>query len=835
MGRYLKAGRCLDCLAPLSDPTVCTACGLPQSGEAADHLRSVLVEADATLAHVRAGQGASTPAVQPSSPPSVIPLLPVSVSPPPPPTTPWLDSPLPAQRYRTLPALSTPVVLLGLGAVCLLVAAIVFVSVAWSDLSLAIRTLLLVAVTMLIGAAALVTVRRGLRGSAEALSTLFVLLLGLDVEAAHAGGLAGALSQVGADTFAAAVLLACGTACGMIALRLSLQLTGVQWCASIGAAWLAVLALDHLPGRVEYAGFLATLALLIAVFFVAQAALWRLAANLGVIAVITAVVAALFSLRRVAESDSLHALWGSGEAVGWLICCVLAAVIAQVRLVPSEVRRIAAGAAITGVTLLLLRPLQGAGLDVILPALASASAVFALALLLVRSGTWRAGSAFASVLTGCLAGGLLLPAVATAALRAVMPSLEPWQRVPAHRVRVDRILFAHQIPSVTVACATAAVAAVGCVLVTRRSPSAATAAVIVGSATAVGVLQQPLSLYTVVAMLGALTVVAVLAALRTHGALAGLVALAYGLVLMVASVGSAQTTLATTTVLALTLSAVAAVTGGSARRNAAAGGGVVFASAAAAAGLHLAGMSAGAIGVSLTAIGAVVLLAAQLALLARHRVIRVGLELGALLPLLVGVVVAGRGDYALLLPVALTVAGASLAAAALLSSDRHAAALPGAVLLAAASWVRLAAQDVSVVEAYTLPSALVLCGLGLWRMQKTSASPSSWLLAPGLSLALLPSLLRTLPEPTSLRALLLGTAALFVLLAGARLRWLVPLLAGGAVTFVLAVLNIAPYAAALPRWLIFASVGAGLLALGVTWEHRLRDARNLSLALQRLR
>ncbi|MGI8434999.1 MAG: DUF2157 domain-containing protein [Nocardioidaceae bacterium] len=840
MGRYLKADRCLDCLAPLSEPSVCATCGLPQSGKAADHLRWVLGEADVTLAEVRAGQSASTLAGQPPSPPVVPPSPPVAswpvTPPPPPPTTSWPATTPQTQRRRTLPALSTPLVLLGLGAVCLLVGAIVFVSVAWSDLSLGIRTLLLVAVTMLIGAAALGTLRRGLRGSAEALSTLFVLLLGLDVEAAHTGGLAGvgALSQLGADTSTAAALVACGVASAMIALRLRLYVTGVQWCASIGAAWLAALAMDHLPARQEYTGLLVTLALLLAAYFVAQAALWRLAANLAAIAVVTAATTALVSLRRVVEADSLDQLWGSGAAVGWLICCVLAASIAQVTRFPSAVRQVAAGAATTGVALLLLRPLQGAGLDVILPALASASVVFALAFLLVRSGAWHTGSAFTSLLTGCLAGALLLPAVATAALRVAEPCLDPWRRVPGRSVHVDQILWAHDVPSVTVACAAAALAAVGCVLVMRRPPSAATAALIVASAVAEGVLQRPISLYAVVATLGALVAVAGLAAVRTVGTLAGLVTLAYVLVLLAASAGSAETTSATTTALALTLATVAAVPGGAARRNAAAAGAVVFTSTAASAGLHLAAMSEGNIGIALTAIGAVVLVAAQLPLVARDRVFRVGLEVGALLPLFVGPVVAGRDDSALLLPLALTVAGASLAATALLSPDRRSAAVPGALLLAAASWVRLAAQDVSVVEAYTLPSALALCGLGLWRM-RTAAPPSSWLLAPGLSLALLPSLLRTLPDPTSLRALLLGIAALSVLLAGAQLRWLVPLLAGSAVALVLAVLNIAPYAAALPRWLIFASVGAGLLALGVTWEHRLRDARNLTLALQRLR
>lgn len=77
-------------------------------------------------------------------------------------------------------------------------------------------------------------------------------------------------------------------------------------------------------------------------------------------------------------------------------------------------------------------------------------------------------------------------------------------------------------------------------------------------------------------------------------------------------------------------------------------------------------------------------------------------------------------------------------------------------------------------------------------------------------------------------------SALGVLLVGAWLRWAAPLILGSATALALVLVNIAPYAAALPRWVIFAVAGVGLLFLGVTWERRLRDARTLTAAALRL-
>ena len=103
----------------------------------------------------------------------------------------------------------------------------------------------------------------------------------------------------------------------------------------------------------------------------------------------------------------------------------------------------------------------------------------------------------------------------------------------------------------------------------------------------------------------------------------------------------------------------------------------------------------------------------------------------------------------------------------------------GSELLGA--WVLLAAGGVTVLEAYTLPAAALALGAGLLAL-RTRPGLTSWLaLGPGLAAALLPSLVSVLagPDPQPWRRLLLGAAALGVVLAGATRRWQAPVLLGG--------------------------------------------------------
>ncbi|WP_238425584.1 SCO7613 C-terminal domain-containing membrane protein [Micromonospora parastrephiae] len=120
---------------------------------------------------------------------------------------------------------------------------------------------------------------------------------------------------------------------------------------------------------------------------------------------------------------------------------------------------------------------------------------------------------------------------------------------------------------------------------------------------------------------------------------------------------------------------------------------------------------------------------------------------------------------------------------------------------------------------------------------RTRPGLTSWpALGPGLVAALLPSLVSVLagPDPQPWRRLLLGTAALGVVLAGAARRWQAPVLLGGGALGLLALHELARGWDLLPRWIYLAVGGLVLVGLAATYERRRRDLARLRAAVIRL-
>ncbi|WP_328222613.1 SCO7613 C-terminal domain-containing membrane protein [Streptomyces sp. NBC_00310] len=179
-----------------------------------------------------------------------------------------------------------------------------------------------------------------------------------------------------------------------------------------------------------------------------------------------------------------------------------------------------------------------------------------------------------------------------------------------------------------------------------------------------------------------------------------------------------------------------------------------------------------------------------------------------------------------------------IAAGTAVRPERRAVGYASAALFVLASWVRLAVWEVGSPEAYTLPVTVPALVVGHLRRRRDRTTSSWTAYGPGLAVTLVPSLVAAWGDEHWLRPLLLGSAALAVTLLGARHRLQAPLLLGGAALALVTLHELAPYIAqvvdALPRWVPPALAGLVLLALGATYEQRLRDARRMRDMLGKL-
>jgi hypothetical protein len=141
--------------------------------------------------------------------------------------------------------------------------------------------------------------------------------------------------------------------------------------------------------------------------------------------------------------------------------------------------------------------------------------------------------------------------------------------------------------------------------------------------------------------------------------------------------------------------------------------------------------------------------------------------------------------------------------------------------------VRLADADVHAPEPYAVPLALAALLFGFLRRRQSPGTSSFEAFGAGLSLVLVPSLLKAFTDQDPTRSLLLLVVAGAVVLVGAKERLQAPLVIGAAVVVLDGLHLLAPYASALPRWTLLAAAGTLLVALGATYEQRLRDVTRL--------
>jgi hypothetical protein len=837
--RLADPSRCPACSTGLPPaPGRCPACDLPLTGPLAVELLHTLRRADDLVEQLRA--------------------LPYDVAPPAPvPSAPFAPAPYPAPsptggslpRRTGLSAPSVPRILLGLGAACLLVAAVIFLAVAWSWLGVGGRTAVLVVATLATAGAGVRLARRELPAAAEALTAVALGLLTLDLLGARDAGWLGPVGQAGADRFATVL----GTALALAGVALLAGVGGVGGSGRRLVVPQAAIVVGAVLAAAELVAVSPATTPTVVATVLACAALVRLAAGRRV-PVATVGLAALggagwLLLVGVGISEagvderalSLRSLWATGD--GAALACAVLLVLVPIAVAPGHRllrRSCLAGFGTLATALLVLPALDDGGTAAALAWL-GALLGWTMVVALVRGADVDglradlAAAVPAPLGLAAVAAAVLLAELVAGAAAAVLGvggvfSTGAGVRVVATTTGTDPLLL---VPLVLGLLAAAGVA-VGRRRVGPHLPSVVLGSVVVlglaGLATAA---LHGVPLAVVVAGLVGLGLLALAAGVGVVAGLDGvrdLALVAAGALAGAALVAAAPSAALTAAVLVVVLAGAAAVL-----LVSPGGGAVVVAGAVvplAWAGLAWAVAAALDTSVAWCALAAIVgggLLAVA--------VPRVELELAALAAGLLGApaAIAAWADPSVALAVHLTVAGALVVTHSLVHPARRALAAPGGLLLAAATWVRLADLGVSAPEAYTLPTALVLVAVGLDRLRRDPAQPTGSALLPGLALALLPSLLWVLGDPVSLRALLLGVACLGLVLAGARLRWSGPVVAGAAVGAVLVARELAPYVAQTPQWVAIGAAGTLLMLVGVTWEQRVRDVRRAGGLLERLR
>lgn len=178
------------------------------------------------------------------------------------------------------------------------------------------------------------------------------------------------------------------------------------------------------------------------------------------------------------------------------------------------------------------------------------------------------------------------------------------------------------------------------------------------------------------------------------------------------------------------------------------------------------------------------------------------------------------------LPAALAVLGAALVLL-LPGGRRRVGALGAAAVVALAIPAGL---GLPWWTALILDGALVAAGLWLGRGR------SSWIVhGPALAVGFLPPLALVLDEDgRPLRRLLLGVAAVAVVIAGVALRLRAPVLIGGGVLVVLALHELAEIWDLVPRWIPLAVAGLVLVLIATTLERRRRDLDRFRAAIHRM-
>jgi hypothetical protein len=680
MLRYAYPGRCPDCQGTLpKNPWSCPSCDLPLHGPLAQDLFRTLQRADVLLHRLRTEVtvAAPAPAPEPSPAPVIVPTLAPAPQ----------DTAAAPVRRTGLRTASVPTILLSLGALCLLVAAITFLAVAWSWMGVGGRTGVLVGLTAATAGAGVLLGRRGLRVAAESLTTVCLGLSALDVVGAISAGWLGSPDDAGSTALVGAgIALVSGA---ILATRSRL------FAPELGVLIGLMLALTGLAVTTGYDGLVAFGAV-IALVVTASLAILIDARVLAVTAALTAVGWWLWLLLTGLESalshPSLNGLWTTTHALPLLgAATLLLAATAAPYPAPAARAACASGAA-SILTLLLALPALDEGLTAI-----GLAVLVALVVWTGLAAAWSRPVALGPlVLAGIPAMLMVAGLVSNATFRAASvgdpfasaadvrldvmdQSINPLLLVPLVAALLAAGWVTKAFPRARLVAAAALAAAATATLASYAVPLAVVVAVLVVAAFAVAWSgHAPVAVGTAVVAIGA----------ALPSAMLTLVACACAVILaaLLLRAGTALGTLL---------------------------GGMLL--PAASAGLMWSGAEVAHVSVDQRAVPVLVVLG--LIAIGRPRIeVEATAAVGGLVAALASLEVAP--DLTTLLVIQLTVAGALVTVSSLVHQDRRVLAWPGAALLAAALGV--GTDDVGVtVVAETVAVALAV----LLLLARNSLSP----------------------------------------------------------------------------------------------------------------
>lgn len=815
--------RCPRCAASLEapPPATCPSCALAVGSEAGRRL----IEVEAQLAALRderaalvarlvAGErergGAHAPATRP--PPAhrrVVSAL-----------TSWLSA-------------TGPQSLLAAGGVLLLVvAAMVFTAVTWQDLSALLRGGVLLAAASGAGALTGALTHRGLRRTAEATAMLAVALLAVLARGLWDAGLLGGPDRaalVAAGVAAALALVGHGLARGT---GTTAPLVLASWFGPVAPVSAAIWVAEHRPPApsVDLGDLIVLAAFVFAAVLAVAYAEWQLAAVPRWRAVTQVAGVVLWAVAAVGTTVALGALVDGatpqpglvGAAVALGAVVVVTALLARMLRHRSRRWDLAGVAAAWFAATTLGLGAQGPP-DAWRPLLTLAPSALGIAAAL----RWLDGrplrrAAAAGMAPAVAAAGVLVADVGGTVREVVAAHTSaPWA--------VDATPFGASPGIEPLLTAVVAVPVLAAVAATIDRRVAVGVAVLLGglTLTAVGIeLWRPTG--------GAVAALAVVAAAaqapRRWGWTAGVgpAVLAGSMV----AVGVGLSSPAVTVGVVLTAAVAAAPAARRDRMVAATVTADLLGLAVAV--TAWAGDGSGPVAVALaTAVGAAVAVAA--AVRGRPDVAE-PVEAVALVGGLSAIVIAlGAGD-AVWPAWTFAVEAITAAGAAVWRPDRRPLRWVATLLASASSSTVLADVGVDLVEAHTMPPALVVLGLSVGA-RRAGRVTSSWPgLGTGAALLVLPTLVQLADEPTDLPRLVV-VLLLGVLLAAAGRTWALqaPLVIGVAALVLAALTQHEVVTDVVPRWVLLAVVGSLLLWLSISYERqrvRLSAARRHLAAMR---